>query len=245
MPDKLVLRGTLPEDTSSETALSEEGVRQALARLGRGSSPDTTEERRPEPGREPADPFRHGGGTLGGGSLGGGNQGGGNQRRGAAPMHKLKRPAFVQDGDVVVEYAGRDRPGHHDFSDQNRGDQGRSALDALREEVVRERRAREEAERALNETRLSLQGLQTRLAHLELDLKEARSANRAVQDEAALLAAERAQAAAAAPVAAEPPVLAPERAPVAREPKVRRQQAAPRVSTREPKPVKWWIKGKG
>ena len=243
MADKLVLRGTPSADTSSETALSEEGVRQALARLGRGASQEASEERRPDQGREAQDPFRQ----LGGGQ-------GGQRRTSAAPMHKLKRPAFVQDGDVVVEYAGRERP-HHDGGDQGRADPGRTALDMLRDEVARERRAREEAERGLNETKLALQGLQTRLAHLELDLNEARSAARAALEEAATVAAEHAQAAkpvtaepakAAAPVEAEPEANAAAERPAAlRVPKVRRQQAMPRISTREPQPVKWWIKSKG
>nr|WP_321984249.1 hypothetical protein [uncultured Lichenicoccus sp.] len=244
--------------------MSEEGVRQALARLGRGASPDPAEERSPDQGREPLDPFRQSGGNHHGGHTIG--QNGSQRRTSAAPMHKLKRPAFVQDGDVVVEYAGRDRPGHHDG-----GDQGRSALDALRDEVVRERRVREEAERALTETRLALQGLQTRLAHLELDLNESRSAARAAQDEAALLLAGRAHgsttgASPTAALAIEPATTpldtiaqserqaaereaperqAPERQAAGRVPKVRRQQATPRVSLREPKPVKWWIKSKG
>ncbi|WP_428376456.1 hypothetical protein [Lichenicoccus sp.] len=254
MPDKLVLRGASPEDAASETALSEEGVRQALARLGRGASHDDAEARRPEPGRDSLDPFRPGSVGHGGGH--GGGQNGGNQRRAAAPMHKLKRPAFVQDGDVVVEYAGRDRPGYHDISDQGRADQGRSALDALRDELARERRVREEAERSLHETRLALQGLQTRLAHLELDLNEARSAARAAQDDAGPMAVGRVQAAAAAPAATRPaapePALVPrpEGPAAVRVPKVRRQQATPqqaksRASTREPQPVKWWIKSKG
>ena len=251
MPDKLVLRGTTDADDQSETSLSEEGVRQALARLGRGMGEGTS-----GPGGDSSqhdtarnsDPFRQNGGSHQNGG------GPGLQRRAASPMHKLKRPAFVQDGDVVVEYAGRDRQshgsghqgGHHDGSDQ-----GRNALDAVRDELARERRTREEAERSLAETRLALQGAQTRLAHLELDLNEARTSLRLAQEEAVSVVARQAAPAAPPPAAvpsgedAAPVVTVPSPAPAAAAPpRVRRLQAKPRVGGREPQPVKWWIKSK-
>ena len=55
-----------------------------------------------------------------------------------------------------------------------------------------------------------------------------------------------AQAPAQAIEAAAPLVVQPGPAEAAAiPPRVRRQQAKPRVSTREPQPVKWWIKSKG
>ncbi len=86
-------------------------------------------------------------------------------------------------------------------------------LDSLRQDLEQERSRREAAERCLLESRSSIVALQTRLAHVEMDLQ-------AAQEQAV------SQAATAAPTTAEP---------VRRKPRVEKPDSGPQ-------PIKWWIR---
>ena len=143
-----------------------------------------------------------------------------NSGRSTQSGRPVVRRRFVQDGEVAVEYAERPRQAVQPVANNS------AALDELREELARERHSRNDAEAAVRELKLSLQTCQTRIAHLEMALEEAR--------------------------AAPPPVAA---APVQDEPKPARDGVRParrayvrKVATAdgepEPEPVKWWIKSK-
>ena len=130
------------------------------------------------------------------------------------------RRRFVQDGEVAVEYAERPRQAIQPMGNNA------VALDELREELARERHLRGEADATIRELKLSLQASQTRIAHLEMALEEAR-------------------AIASVPVAAAvPDEPRPEREVPrpARRPYVRK--AAVADAEPEQQPVKWWIKSK-
>ena len=143
-------------------------------------------------------------------------------RSGGSPA--ATRHRYVRDGEVPVVHATLGRqPARPDPSIQ----QDKALIESLRQDLDRERAARETAERALQETRATLVMLQTRLAHVEMDLQEAQAQEQAI-----------AEAAAAASVAVEPelepePEPAPERA--------RRKPRAEKPA-RMPQPIKWWIK---
>ncbi|WP_419729919.1 hypothetical protein [Lichenicola sp.] len=142
------------------------------------------------------------------------------QGRTAQSGRPVVRRRFVQDGEVAVEYAERPRQPAQPV--QNNA----AVLDQLREELARERQTRTEAEAAVRELKLSLQTCQTRVAHLEMALEEARAVPPPF---------------AAAPVQDEPMPAPDAPRPVRRQyvRKVASTDAAP-----EPEPVKWWIKSK-
>ncbi len=98
--------------------------------------------------------------------------------------------------------------------------QDKALIETMRQDLDRERLAHEAAERSLHETRAILVHLQTRLAHVEMDLQAAKEA---VQEAAEQQALARAPLAVAAP------------APVRRKPRAEKAE-------REPQPVKWWVK---
>ena len=91
--------------------------------------------------------------------------------------------------------------------------QDKALIESLRQDLEQERGRREAAERSLLESKSSIVALQTRLAHVEMDLQ-------AAQEQAA------SQTAATAPVVAEP---------VRRKPRPERHEV-------EPQPIKWWIR---
>lgn len=251
------------EDSPSEDALtpSDDAVRQALLRMGAG------------------------GGQNGGQS---GNQHGGQHfqaRRGgeqvsaASASPDARRRRFSQNEHVPVEYVSRDRQaGRHDASrhdqgrhdqgrhDQGRPDQGRheaaepgdDRTAMLERELDRERQARLTAERGLAETKLALQNAQTRLAHLEIDLTEARAqrqallalapqpANQAASAPHASAPADGGDAASPMPAAGGETDFGPQSRPAAQP--VKRGRGRPRLSAPraampelEPEPVKWWV----
>ena len=139
--------------------------------------------------------------------------------RGNQSGRPVVRRRFVQDGEVAVEYAERPRQPVQPAPNYA------AALDELREELARERHSRNDADAAVRELKLSLQASQTRIAHLEMALEEARSVPPAV-------------AVAPAPADAPKPVGDVQR-PVRRQ-YVRKMPGA----DAEPEPVKWWIKSK-
>jgi hypothetical protein len=250
-------------DSPSDDALtpSDDAVRQALLRMGAGSGQNGNQ---------------HGGQHFQG-------RRGGEQVSAASASPDARRRRFSQNEHVPVEYVSRDRqagrhdtsrhePGRHEQSrheqgrhDQGRLDQGRhESAEAgddrtamLEREFDRERQARLAAERGLAETKLALQNAQTRLAHLEIDLTEARAQRQALL----ALAPHPANQAASAPDAAEDGGAAPPMAtggsgagfgtpprPVAQP--VKRGRGRPRLSApratvpeteTEPEPVKWWV----
>ena len=133
------------------------------------------------------------------------------------------RHRYVRDGEVPVVHATLGRqPNRPDAAVQ----QDKALLDTLRQDVERERSAREAAERALLEIRASLVTAQTRLAHLEMDLQETHR----LQD----------QARAALETAVEP--VAPADEPAAAAPARNRRGPRSERPARTPQPVKWWIK---
>ncbi len=157
------------------------------------------------------------GGGRSGSASGGGPQAGPSRPGGT-------RHRYVRDGEVPVVHATLGRQATRPEAPVQ---QDKVLLDALRQDLERERSAREAAERALQETRASLVTVQTRLAHVEMDLQEAQH----LQD--------RAQAAVEAAV--EPAALLDE--PVAAAPGPVRRRPRSERPARTPQPVKWWIKG--
>ena len=124
------------------------------------------------------------------------------------------RHRYVRDGEVPVVHAALGRPTHRsDPANQ----QDKALLDSLRQELDRERAGRDAAERTIAELRLTSTALQTRLAHLEMDLQASQEALL----EAVQAATQSHQSEAVAP-------------PKPGRPRGKRPA--------EPEPVKWWIK---
>ena len=157
-------------------------------------------------------------------------------RRGAAPQGGGARTAagsastrhrYVRDGEVPVVRAALGRPRAESANQPDK-----ALLDSLRQELERERAARESAERATAELRLASTALQTRLAHLEMDLHAAQEALRHAAQEAAAQEATRqaANAAATQPCTREP-------APAHPKPRPGRPRGQGSAA-----PIKWWIK---
>lgn len=141
----------------------------------------------------------------------------------SAPLPGSRRRRFTQNEDVVVEYVSRNlQLDAHDMHEPS------TAFPAQHEELLQEREMREKAEQALHETRAVLQVMQTRLAHLEMDLTEARAQRLRVEDEAA--------AARASLASADKPSY--DRLPSPRT----RQKPIATLEDAEPQPVKWWLK---
>lgn len=123
-----------------------------------------------------------------------------------------QRHRYVRDGEVPVVHATLGRQATRPDASMQ---QDKALLESLRQDLERERAAREVAERSLHETRATLVTLQTRLAHVEMDLQEAQEQ---------VVVVEAATAPAIAPVE-----------PVRRRPRIQKPD-------HEPQPVKWWIK---
>ena len=141
--------------------------------------------------------------------------------------HQLAQPVrrrFVKDGEVPTEYAGR---GHDLPSAPSAAD---DAVSGLRTELAAEQAARAEAELALTAAKAAAKTLQTRVAHMELELEEVRAR--------AARAAEAAEAAEAARLL--------EARPAARAVRMPKPAAAALDDDDDaldgPQPVKWWLK---
>ena len=134
-------------------------------------------------------------------SAGGGRTGGSS----ATPRHR-----YVRDGEVPVVHAALGRPA---VRSEAAIQQDKVLLDSLRHDLEQERSRRETAERCLTESRSSIVALQTRLAHVEMDLQAAQE-----------------QVTAQATLAVQAPAET-----VRRKPRVEKSEA-------EPQPIKWWIK---
>ena len=161
---------------------------------------------------------------MGGGSNGGSPRRGGEQVSPGPATPESRRRRFSQNENVPVEYVSRDRQGGQ--AARHEPGEGTDPSAALGRALERERHLREAAERTLAEVRGALQVAQTRLAHLEIEVEEA-----------------RAQRVALPPVVATPePVSEPE------PPRPARGRGRPRTvrvavePEDEPEPVKWWIR---
>ncbi len=139
--------------------------------------------------------------TSGAPAAGSGRTGG----SGATTRHR-----YVRDGEVPVVHAALGRPAVRSEAATH---QDKALLDSLRHDLEQERTRREAAERCLSESRSSIVALQTRLAHIEMDLQAAQE-----------------QATAQAPA----PVQAPAEA-IRRKPRTEKPDS-------EPQPIKWWIR---
>ena len=93
----------------------------------------------------------------------------------ASGSHPQRR-RFVRDGDVPVTLVHRD---HHVA-----GEPGTNQLDVARQAIRAETAARELAERSLNEARITIRDLQTKMAHEPLAKDEALAIVRRVETEA-------------------------------------------------------------
>ncbi len=120
------------------------------------------------------------------------------------------RHRYVRDGEVPVVHVALGRPVARS---EGAIQQDKVLLDSLRQDLEQERSRREAAERCLVESRSSIVALQTRLAHVEMDLQ-------AAQEQAVAHASPPAQ---------------PLADPVRRKPRAEKPEA-------EPQPIKWWIR---
>ncbi len=169
---------------------------------------------------------------MGGGNNGGSPRRGGEQASPGPATPDSRRRRFSQNENVPVEYVSRDRQGGQ--AARHEPGEGTDPSAALNRALERERQLRETAERTLGEVRTALQVAQTRLAHLEIEVEEARAQRVAV---APVVAPVVAAVAAAVPE----PVLEPE------PPRAVRGRGRPRTRVEvepedEPEPVKWWIR---
>jgi hypothetical protein len=165
-----------------------------------------------------------------------------------------QRRRFAQDGEVPVVMLHRSREG--DAGGENK-------LAALSAELREERLARGKAERALEEAHLTIQSLQTKIAHTEMTYTERLSAERQLRLQAEAAAAELAQR----PVqVAEPPKAvvqetpAPQLAlpideaegrtvesPAPKSPPATKRAAKPKAAPdvisegEEAQPIEWWL----
>jgi hypothetical protein len=177
-------------------------------------------------------------------SLGSGSNGN-LGRGGASPASSRHR--YVRDGEVPVVHAALGRAGARpDAAVQ----QDKALIETMRHDLDRERSAHEAAERVLHETRAALVNLQTRLAHVEMDLQAAKEAAQQSAQEAAeqQLIAQAATAqvatvqAAGIQAANTQAVTAGDAADETSRPIRRRARKLKAATQREPQPVKWWIK---
>jgi hypothetical protein len=129
-----------------------------------------------------------------------------------------QRHRFVTDGEVPVVLLNRQ-------SDQAESPWSRIA--AIEAALAAERRARGEAEHALEEAHTLIQSLRTTLAHAELAHAEMLAAERAAREQAQAAIADR-ETAEQTVATAVPPAGTEHKAPTAPKP-------------RKPQPVKWWL----
>ena len=171
-----------------------------------------------------------------GGSNGGTSRRGGEQASPGPATPDSRRRRFSQNENVPVEYVSRDRQGGQAAARHDAGD-AHDASAGLGRALERERQLREAAERTLGEVRAALHVAQTRLAHLEIEVEEARAQRAAmVVPEAPGPVPEPAPASALV-AEPEPEPLRPARG--RGRPRTVRAEAEPED---EPEPVKWWIR---
>lgn len=141
------------------------------------------------------------------------------------------RHRFVQDGGVPVVVL-------NSRSDNDPTAVFKARVAELEAALETERAAHGATRRSLHEAQAAVQAQQTRLVHAELAHSEALAAERSARQ----VAEESLQARLAAPEPAAPPVAAPALAASAKpKPAMRKTARAPRVSKKEPQPVKWWL----
>jgi hypothetical protein len=129
-----------------------------------------------------------------------------------------QRHRFVTDGEVPVVMSNRQSA---------QAESPRSRIAAIEAALAAERRARSEAERALEEAHTLIQSLRTTLAHAELAHAEMLAAERAAREQAQAAIADR-ETAEQTVATAVPPAGTEHKAPTAPKP-------------RKPQPVKWWL----
>jgi len=236
-------------DENDNFDLSEDALRQALDRLGKGRSSSA-----PQMSRQVTE--------RSGGATGGGHH---------SFDHAQRRRRFVQDGEVVVERQALARNGRVSAAPQTNEDHA-AELDRAADALKREQRRREDIERQLHEAQLTIRSLETRAGHADMRLAEmARAVERSNEELATLKARARSaegerdsltdanhilemQVARLSEieVQAEPVVVTkPRRDAAPRAAATRRpgRPAAPPapvadIEEDEPEPVKWWIKKK-
>ena len=165
-------------------------------------------------------------------------------RGGGSPASSRHR--YVRDGEVPVVHAALGRAGARpDAAVQH----DKALIESMRHDLDRERSAHEAAERVLHETRAAMVNLQTRLAHVEMDLQAAKEAAQQSAQEAAeqhsIAQAATAQAAsiqAASIQAAGVAAVVQSSIETPRAPTRRWTRKAKSMPQREPQPIKWWIK---
>lgn len=155
------------------------------------------------------------------------------------PEQARQRHRFVRDGEVPTVVLGSRKEQDSGPSPDHRIAVMQAALDS-------ERAARALAERALQEAQMTIQNLQTRLAHAEMAHSDALAAEHAGREQAerdlgqavaSRDTAERQIREMAAP--SSPDV--PKRAPKKIAPTASAGTLAPAPKPREPQPVKWWL----
>ncbi|MBE7211819.1 MAG: hypothetical protein INR65_12440 [Gluconacetobacter diazotrophicus] len=202
MNNKLTLSSLPAEEASTP---SDDAIRQALLRMGSGFKQQR--QHRPESSA-------------------------------AAPTGEIRRRRFSQNEHVPVEYVGRERDRASPRAESAPeplfnvpsppdGD----AVSRLERALDRERQMREAAEQAAAELKSQLNGLRTRIAHLDIELGELR-ATRAAEAAATAVALSNA----ASGVAATPP----DRDAVPSSRPRGRPRSRPLVEEEEQEPVKWW-----
>ncbi len=128
-----------------------------------------------------------------------------------------RRDRFARNSEVLVEHVPTS---------------GRTGSDAQRE-LAAERAARQGAEQALDDAKISVARLQAALARSE---QATRAARDIVEEREAAMVGLRAEL---QRVAAERDVMRAQRAEAAKQPKPKRVQVAPKLQ--EPQPVRWWL----
>ena len=144
------------------------------------------------------------------------------------------RHRFVQDGGVPVVVL-------NSRSDNDPTAVFKARVAELEAALETERAAHGATRRSLHEAQAAVQAQQTRLVHAELAHNEALAAERSARQ----AAEESLQTRLAAP---EQPVASPVAAPALAAPAkpkaaARKAPRVPRVSKKEPQPVKWWLPG--
>jgi hypothetical protein len=185
------------------------------------------------------------------------------------PVDRQKR-RFVQDGEVpvVIAHGRRDHGMHSGDPLLTTGSSPSNRIVIAEAAVKAEREARERAERSLAEAEAIIRDLRTKLGHATLALDEMRDTARRAKDEKqaaeAALAVERDARDTAEKVlqqatakrravedrigetarAGQSTVIAAKAGKIAREQAGAKSmaKASPRLKTKEPKPVRWWIK---
>ena len=147
-----------------------------------------------------------------------------------AGFHPQPRHRYARDGEVPVVHATLGRVAGRPA--EGASAQDKVIIETLRNNLEQERSAREVAERGMAETRQAMTALQTRLAHLEMDLRASQEQVSAQSESAQSEQATRIDAARSATAQVQEGSLVA--APAKRKSRTR--------TTSAPKPIKWWLR---